>query len=281
MHLHFVIAAMLLAGTSQAQPQLEAIRKNDEVIVRLPSDAGRFYVIDEARALPVWTESQVFNGTGALIHLTNDLSSMARYFRVRSFQAVQISKPGAALHTPLALSNSTARWNVTGEIPAGLAFSQGTFSGSPTADAAEKYSDGSYTNVLRLTIPGTGEQLDRESSVQIVHKVKLSFSRNIYADRPNGPSFGSICLKCHGSGFPPDFTPSAATLIGVPSGTGGACPPDWEYIVRGQPEHSLIYRKVASPTCGDRMPQGGPFYNSTQIDRLARWIAELGPGEID
>ncbi len=46
-------------------------------------------------------------------------------------------------------------------------------------------------------------------------------------------------------------------------------------------ETSLIYLKVSGPPCGVRMPQGGPYLNDTQINRVARWILELADADTD
>ena len=283
MILRTLLLAALLAAAPRAETLLQAVRlPGSSVLLQLPTETDSIYVLDEARGLPSnWTETQIFNGTGATLNITNDLSGSARYFRTRAFPSTLISKPGENLRADFALPNSAGQWSIEGELPEGVTFSAGTLAGSPSPAAAEKYDDGSYTNLLRLTVPGSGEQTPKEFSAEIVQHVKFSFSRNIYAQRPDGPSLGTICLKCHGIGFPPNFSPSASTLIGARSGSGGACPDTWDYIVPGDLAQSLVYQKVVAPPCGDRMPQGGPYFNDTQIDRLARWIAELEPGETD
>jgi len=187
------------------------------------------------------------------------------------------AKPGKSVHFNLALSNAPlGQWSIEGELPEGLSFTNGVVMGTPSPAAAEKHPTGNYTNRVRLT------SNSQSSSVEVVHHVKLSFSRNIFPERPNGPAFGAICVKCHGSGFPPDFTPNAITLLGErPENEGSFCPEPWRYVVPGDFNTSLIYRKIVEPPCGDRMPQGGPFFSEQQINRVARWIAELEAGEAD
>jgi hypothetical protein len=254
-----------------------ARRSGNSVMFQLQTETNVLYVLDETNDLAMpWREREIFAGNGSNVELTSALAGGARFFRARAIPQILVSKPGTPLSLSLAISNSTSRqWRLTGELPDGITFADGRFSGTPTAAAAEKYDSGKFTNVVHFAANA------RDSSAEIVHEVRLSYTRNIHADRPNGPAFGAICIKCHGSGFPPNFSPSATSLLNVKSSSGGACPDTWNYVAPGDVAESLIYQKITAPACGDRMPQGGPFFNDTQINRLARWIAELRPGEAD
>ncbi len=241
---------------------------------QIRTDTNSFYVLEQSDQLTTgWREELLLPGTGESIGVTNELSGATRFFRARILPRTFVSKPGVPVNIPLATPQSTATWIVEGELPSGMNFTNGTFSGTPSADAAEKSSTGDYTNTVRLAgAPG--------SEVQLVHHIKFSFSQNIFPDRPSGPSL-NICLHCHGSGFPPDFRSTPLTLINAQAGSGGSCPDTWSYIVPGDLSRSLIYQKVTAPPCGDRMPQGGPFLDQEQVDRLARWIRELTPEDQD
>lgn len=261
-----------------AQPSLEAPRADrNGFSFGLQTAADSIYVLDQAASLSsAWKEQQILNGTGSPVRVTKGVAANTRFFRVREFPRTLSSKPGSPFVAALgSTNNSTAQWSVDGELPEGLAFADGVFTGTPSVEAPETGSAGTYTNIVRLNADGF------VTSAEIIHQVRLSYAQNIFVERPNGPSFGSICIKCHGSGFPPNFISSAAPLINTKAGSGGACPPTWSYLVPGDPENSLIYRKLVSPPCGDRMPQGGPYFNDIQIERVARWISQLEPGETD
>ena len=204
--------------------------------MRLLTGMDWVYILEQTPDLSTWSGLRIFNGTGAGIQLTNALTGQARFFRARLIPRTIPSKPGSAINFKVADSAQAE-----GELPAGIAFNNGTFAGTPSAAAAEKYTSGNYTNVVRLSADGI------DSSAEIIHHVKMSFAQNIYAQRPSGPSLGSVCLACHGSGFPPNFTPNATTIINVDAGSGGDCPSTWDYIVPGSTAQSLIYQKVTSP----------------------------------
>jgi hypothetical protein len=248
-----------------------------EIVLEFSTATNSVFVLDSAQSVPgPWSETRIFAGTGSNASITHQIAEKARFFRARVFPRTISSKPGTPIALSLALPNSSAQWSAEGEMPAGIAFANGHFSGTPTAEAPEQFQSGNYTNIIQLE-GGAG------GSAEFTHHVRLSYSRNIFAARPNGPSFGSICIKCHGSGFAPDFTADASTIINRPatSASEGECSDEWRYIVPGDLPNSLIYQKVVGPPCGDRMPQGGPFFTATQIEQLARWIADLEPGDTD
>jgi hypothetical protein len=199
------------------------------------------------------------------------------------------AKAGVLLQTQLEASgDGPFTWKlISGDLPEGVVFStNGFLSGIPSESAAERNENGLYTNVVEssstLAERVTGRLEERPTRATIVERVRLSYALNLHAKRMDGPSFGSICISCHGSGFPPDFgSTDALDIIGVFAGSGGECSPLFEYLTPGELESSLIYRKVADAPCGVRMPQGGPYLNDTQINRIARWILQLHPDDID
>lgn len=283
-----LVGALMAAVSPQAATALtQILQSGDALKFTVETKTGWFYVLDRAENVAgPWVEQRLITGTGLPEILTDAINTEARFYRLREFSRVQLSKPGA----PFALSlttgaESSALWSAEGELPDGLSFAAGRFSGAPTTAAAEKYTSGDYTNIVRLSVlmvdPETGDLFTGLSSAEIVHHVRLSYARNIYPSRPGGPSFGGVCIECHGSGFPPNFSTQASTLLGARSGSGGACPNIWDYVKPGDANGSLIYQKLVAPPCGDRMPQGGPYFNETQINRLVRWISELQPGETD
>jgi hypothetical protein len=158
--------------------------------------------------------------------------------------------------------------------------------GTPTAAASETNEIGLYTNVLQVTDSFTdrvtGKLRPRSASTPVTTLVRLSYELNIVASRVNGPVLGGICLGCHGPNFPPDFgSGTALSVINASAGSGGQCTSSWEYVVPGELGGSLLYWKVTNPVCGEMMPLGGPYFNTVQVNRLARWITELMGGDID
>ncbi len=179
-------------------------------------------------------------------------------------------------------------WSAISEImPAGSSLSAtGDLSGLPSPDDAEFEETGRFTNMVMVTDSHTdrisGAPAPRSTVSAVVVTVRLSYQQNIWAERPNGPSLGSICYFCHGSGFPPDVTETATTLIGMGSQMGSiyACS-NQVYVVPGNPAGSLVWKKLHGPDCGDRMPQGGPYLEAGAIARVERWIRELTSEDID
>src|SRR5262249_20422616 len=147
----------------------------------------------------------------------------------------------------------------------------GTLSGTPSADDAELFETGRFTNLIQVadsfTDRLTGAPAPRVATNAVVQLVRLSYSQNIWPPRPDGPTLNGVCLFCHGSGFPPDLAnPSATAIIGVQS-QNNSCP-GRVYITPGGPANSLIFEKLSGPDCGRRMPYGGPYFDSTQLGRV-------------
>jgi hypothetical protein len=199
-------------------------------------------------------------------------------------------KTGAPANLVLAAANGTAPLNwtvISGPLPAGTALSAiGAITGTPTDDASELHEDGLYTNVFQVadsfTDRVTGKTVPRISCGTITTLVRLSYYHNLILNRPNGPAFGGICVGCHGPSFPPDLTSgSALSVMYVNAGTGGQCDGTYTYVLPADPFNSLLYEKLTGPPCGDQMPQGGPYFNSIQSDRVKRWINQLTGADDD
>jgi hypothetical protein len=281
----FLIAAALPVAATLGEATLSiAGMESNAVVIAAHPEPGMAGVVERSADLANWHEAALAED-GRSIALP--LADSMQFFRLRTVEILLEHKAGSAREISLLGSAVPAEWLIEGALPEGLGFSGGAFSGAPTASAAEASATGLYTNlvamVARMTNSATGQVITNRSTATMVHRVRLSFSRNIYAERPGGPSLGTICIKCHGSGFPPDFTPSAGTLIDVRSGgvEEQECGTEERYIVPGSLSESLIFQKVLGQACGARMPQGGPYFDETQIQRLARWISELRPGETD
>jgi hypothetical protein len=46
-------------------------------------------------------------------------------------------------------------------------------------------------------------------------------------------------------------------------------------VIPNDPTNSLVYQKInASPPCGVRMPEGGPYLPASDIQRFFDWISQ-------
>jgi hypothetical protein len=198
-------------------------------------------------------------------------------------------KAGQAANAIVSASGGTGNltWSVdSGNLPDGVSLStNGVVVGTPSVDAAELNETGLHSAVLRVTDEHTdrvtGAPTPRSATSPVTSAVRLSYALNIHAERPNGPSLTTRCFGCHNEFFPPDIASGQASrIIGVTSNPSFYCR-NRVYIVPGQPEQSLIYKKLTSPPCGERMPQGGPYMEAIETNRLLRWIVELQPGDQD
>lgn len=96
------------------------------------------------------------------------------------------------------------------------------------------------------------------------------------------------CGTCHmaapstvngGLQFDPKNKASIAALVGKSStGSNGSMCSGMMYIVAGQPNSSLLYKKLtATPGCGMRMPQGGTPLSETELSTVGSWITGGAP----
>jgi hypothetical protein len=248
------------------------------------SSAGTGLVADQRVQFTV----SVTDAKNAMVSRAYDLRVIAPPPAILSSNL--ILKTGATTNAALVGTNGTApvRWSLaSSDLPGGISFStNGTFSGTPTADASERYETGLYTNVVLLTDSCTdritGLPHPRITAATISTLVRLSFELNLVAGRADGPVFGGICTGCHGPYFAPDFTSGTAlSVIYVSAGSGNQCDSSWYYIYPGNTGASLIYLKLTTPPCGNQMPYGGPYFDDVQIGRLARWINELTNSDTD
>lgn len=112
--------------------------------------------------------------------------------------------------------------------------------------------------------------------------------RSIEPPDPSWPSIYArvirpLCANCHGPG-PTDYRIESQldlsdadtayrAIVGVQA-TGAFCLPEGRaQVVPGDPMASVFYEKMATDqTCGDRMPQGGPYLPASVLEAIALWI---------
>jgi len=85
------------------------------------------------------------------------------------------------------------------------------------------------------------------------------------------PIFGSAkynCKGCHTGATSPHL--DLTTYAGLMSGSDNG-----KVVIPGDADHSFLYEKISQPTPsrGERMPFGGPFYlSSVEIKLIEDWI---------
>jgi hypothetical protein len=105
-----------------------------------------------------------------------------------------------------------------------------------------------------------------------------------YAALVNAHASGTKCGDA-GTGQPAPAMPEPAVEDGGEGGAGGdagaeeAAASGWILVVPGDPDASLLYRKIERPTppglCGDPMPGGGEQpLDDRDIQQIRTWIAQ-------
>ncbi|MEQ8525127.1 T9SS type A sorting domain-containing protein [Gracilimonas sp.] len=88
------------------------------------------------------------------------------------------------------------------------------------------------------------------------------------------PIFNANCTSCHGGQSGVTLTSYSTTMNSVGDLYGT------EIVVPGEPNNSPLVDKVEpNPSFGTRMPQGGPFLSTNEIDLIRQWISE-GANEV-
>ena len=127
---------------------------------------------------------------------------------------------------------------------------------------------GTYVGTVTVssTVPGVASQ-----TVTVTLTVRWSFSADI------SPMLSS-CDGCHTNtdNSVSDFN-SWSQLVGAIAATSNTCDGRTR-VVAGNAGGSLLYQKLANThNCGVRMPQGGPYWSSADLTKLAEWINDGAP----
>ena len=144
--------------------------------------------------------------------------------------------------------------------------------------ATTAYGDTTYTIpglVSRQTYYVYVKALDQSSNLETSSHGTSGTTATSY-DTFVKPVF-TVCGACHDGTFQPgpwtDFSktinvaPTSAACTALPGGGPAR-------IVPGNPAGSLLYDKMtATPACGARMPQGGP-YDTTNMQYVYDWILQ-------
>jgi hypothetical protein len=127
---------------------------------------------------------------------------------------------------------------------------------------------GTYVGTVTVssTVPGVASQ-----TVTVTLTVRWSFANDI------APMLSS-CNGCHTNtdNSISDFTVHSQ-LVGAIAATSTPCDGRTR-VVAGSASTSLLYQKLAGThTCGNRMPDGGPYWSASDLSKLAAWINDGAP----
>ncbi len=91
----------------------------------------------------------------------------------------------------------------------------------------------------------------------------------------------SACTYCHTPTIPEASTPVYLSLDSYANLRKGGKLSGARVVVPGKPCSSLLLMKLRGTTgaVGERMPRGGPYFTSAQLQLVSDWIAEGASGE--
>jgi len=123
---------------------------------------------------------------------------------------------------------------------------------------------------LAVTVAGKGGTTSCPVTVTATASVTVSFKTDVE------PLLAKACATCHNSNpqtFSLEVGKAYASLVNVP-----ALHPACSGLLRvkpGDPDNSELTVSMTSSTClPDRMPQGGPYLGTDQVDLVRTWISQ-------
>lgn len=247
------------------------------------SPAGSFS--SPSSATPTWTAPDVTaNGTYTLRVLVSDGrgGNVAGTVTVTVQRVNQAPNVAANITGPSTLlAGNTGSFSISATDPDGdtLTYSwdqtepatQGTFVGSRTTSSAQWYSSvvSSQTS-FTLSVTVTDGQ-----STPVVRTLTLPVTVPNYSTDVRAVWTLGNCTGCHGSSGGLSLSPaSGANLINI-AANASCSPAALTRVVPGDPDNSVLIRKMEGTTCGTRMPQGNSNYfinNPGLVVRVRSWI---------
>ena len=121
-----------------------------------------------------------------------------------------------------------------------------------------------YTGTVTVasSVPGVADR-----TISVTMHVDWSFSQDI------SPMLAS-CNGCHTNtgGAAANFT-ILSHLTGAGLAASGSTCAGRTRVISGNASGSLLYQKLANThNCGNRMPDGGPYWSATDLAKIASWI---------
>jgi hypothetical protein len=244
-------------------------------------------------ATPIWTAPDVTaSGTYTLqVTVTDDHGgSVSGTVNITVQKVNQAPVVGANITGPnTLLAGSTGTFNISASDPDGdtLTYSwtqtdpatQGTFVGSTsTTSSAQWYSPvvGSQTSVTLSVRVSDGQSppVDRTITFPVTVPNYSSDVRGVW-------TLGG-CTSCHGTSGSGglNLTPTTPTALVNVTANASCSPAAPARVVPGDPDNSVLIRKMEGTSCGSRMPQNNPNYfitNPGLVVRVRSWILAGAP----
>lgn len=119
---------------------------------------------------------------------------------------------------------------------------------------------------------GSGEGLDQNGQPTGLQPTLASIQDNVFTVTCAVPGCHGGTGAQQGLRLDPGF--SAGNLINVPSPRD----PNLIRVVPGDPDASFLIQKLqGTQTLGDRMPDGGPYLTTAQVNVIRQWIQDGAP----
>lgn len=241
-------------------------------------------------ASPTWTAPDVTaSGTYTLRVIVSDGQggSVSGTVTLTVQKVNQAPVVGASITGPSTLlAGSTGSFSISASDPDGdpltYAWTQtdpataGTFVGSTTSSSTQWYSPALAAQTsFTLSVSVTDGQ-----STPVVRTLSFPVTVPNYSTDVRAVWTSGNCTGCHGGSGGLSLAGTAPTaLVNVPA--NAACNPAASVrVVPGDPDNSVLIRKLEGTTCGGRMPQNNPSYftnNPGLLIRVRSWILAGAP----
>lgn len=156
------------------------------------------------------------------------------------------------------------RWEIEGQpdINLNLGDCGGDFSNCAITHTFNTPGDYDVT----LTAFGPSGSTSSTRTVEVARDVAFSEIQTILNDDNLAGAGTNSCVSCHST-----FDDSNGSgLINVAASLG-SCPGE-TLVIRGDPDNSLLYKKITSPPCGSMMPTVGNNLAGSQVAAIRDWI---------
>lgn len=244
-------------------------------------------------ATPTWTAPDVTaNGTYTLQVTVTDGQggSVSGTVNITVQKVNRAPVVGASITGPSTLlAGNTGTFSISASDPDGdtLTYSwtqtdpatQGTFVGSSsTTSSAQWYSPvvASQTSFTLSVSVSDGQ------STPVVRTITFPVTVPNYSSDVRGVWTLGGCTSCHGTSGGLDLTPANPALLVNVAANASCSPTAPARVVPGDPDNSVLIRKMEGTSCGTRMPRNNTGYfinNPGLVVRVRSWILAGAPAD--